>query len=147
VLIDSSLGVTPRRLFQLRTDPATDFLGHWNFDRYLSTAEIWPTPDVGDEFRTEVVCPIPVVFVHGDWDTQTPVENTLQVAPYFPNAHVLLVERGGHGAMNQVARQFPDTMQALLAFLKTGSTANLPTRVSLPLPKFSVPTFPAPEPR
>ena len=146
-LIDSSLGVTPRRVFLLRTDPATEFLGHWNFDRYLATADIWPTPDVGDDFRTEVVCHIPVVFVHGDWDTQTPVENTLQVAPYFPNSHVLLVERGGHGAMNQVTQHLPDTMTALLAFLKTGTTESLPASVTVPAPKFSVPTFPAPEPR
>jgi pimeloyl-ACP methyl ester carboxylesterase len=61
-LIDTSLGVTPRREFLLRTDAGTEFLGHWNFNNYLATAEIWPTPDVGDEFRTEVVSRIPVVF-------------------------------------------------------------------------------------
>jgi pimeloyl-ACP methyl ester carboxylesterase len=146
-LIDSSLGVTPRRLYLLRSDPATAFLGHWNFDRYLSTADIWPTADVGDEFRTETVCHVPVVFVHGDWDIQTPVENTLQIAPYFPNGHVLLVERGGHGAMNQVAQELPETMDSLLGFLKTGSIENLPARVTLPAPSFNVPSFPAPEPK
>lgn len=141
-LIDTSLGVTPRRRYLLRTDPASAFLGHWNFDSYLATADIWPSPDVGDDFRTEVVCQIPVVFLHGDWDVQTPIENTLQIAPFFPKGHVLLVERGGHGAMNQVAQHLPETMEALLGFLKSGNTANLPTRVSVPGPKFSVPSFP-----
>jgi pimeloyl-ACP methyl ester carboxylesterase len=144
VLIDTSLGVTPRRKHLLRTDPATAILGHWNFDSYLATAELWPSPDVGDEFRTEVVSSIPVVFVSGDWDTQTPIENTLQIAPYFPKGHVLIVERGGHGAMNQVAQHLPETMDALLAFLKTGNSAGLPTKVAVPGPKFTVPSFPPP---
>jgi hypothetical protein len=59
-LIDTSLGVTPKREYLLRTDAGTEFLGHWNFDSYLATADIWPTEDVGDEFRTEVVSHIPV---------------------------------------------------------------------------------------
>ena len=33
-------------------------------------------------------------------------------------------------------------MEDLLAFLKTGGTAHLPTRVAVPGPKFSVPGFP-----
>jgi pimeloyl-ACP methyl ester carboxylesterase len=144
-LIDTSLGVTPRRRYLLRYDPATAFLGQWDSDSYLATADIWPSPDVGDEFRTEVVCPIPVVFVQGDWDTQTPVENVLQIAPFYPKGHVVLVERGGHGALTQVMRQSPRTADALLGFLKGGSTARLPARVAVPAPKFSVPDFPPPE--
>jgi len=33
-------------------------------------------------------------------------------------------------------------LEDLLAFVKTGSTANLPTRVAVPGPKFGVPGFP-----
>ena len=51
-LIDSSLGVTPQRRYRLWTDPATRYLGRGNFAPYLATADIWPSPDVGDEFRT-----------------------------------------------------------------------------------------------
>lgn len=54
-LIDTSLGVTPKREHLLRTDTGTEFLGQWNFDSYLATADFWPTEDVGDEFRNEVV--------------------------------------------------------------------------------------------
>ncbi len=144
-LIDSSLGVTPARLYLLRNDPATAFLGQWNFDSYLATADIWPSPDVGDDFRTEVPCPIPVVFVQGDWDVQTPVENVLQVAPYFRAGHVVLVEHAGHGVMSQVTQYLPGTKKALLEFLKNGDTARLPTRVAVPAPKFGVPDFPPPK--
>jgi pimeloyl-ACP methyl ester carboxylesterase len=143
-LIDTSLGVTPRRRHLLRTDPATALLGQWNFDSYLATADIWPTADVGDDFRAEVVTSIPVVFIHGDWDLQTPIENTLQIAPFFPKSHVMIVERGGHGAMNQVGLHHPETMQALIDYLKTGNMERLPTRVAVPAPKFRAPNFPPP---
>jgi fermentation-respiration switch protein FrsA (DUF1100 family) len=100
---------------------------------------------VGDDFRTETVTGTPVVFVNGDWDTQTPVENTLGIAPYFPNSRVLIVERGGHGALGQLARHHPEAMDALVAFLKTGATDKLPTRVSVPAPKFPRPGFEPPK--
>jgi hypothetical protein len=35
-------------------------------------------------------------------------------------------------------------MASLLEFLQTGSTVNVPARVTLPVPKFDVPDFPPP---
>jgi pimeloyl-ACP methyl ester carboxylesterase len=144
-LIDTSLSTTPQRRRLLQNDAATSLLGQWNFDRYLATADIWPSPDVGDAFRTEAECRIPVVFVHGDWDTQTPMENTLQIAPYYRKGHVLLVECGGHGALNQLDQHLPDTADALFAFLKSGKMETLPKRVKIPAPRFGVPNFPVPQ--
>jgi pimeloyl-ACP methyl ester carboxylesterase len=143
-LIDTGLGVTPRRQHLLRTDAGTEFLGQWNFDSYLATADIWPTPDVGDDFRAEVMSHIPVVFAQGDWDTSTPVENVLHVAPYFPNGRILIAVHGGHGVLDPIAEHLPDVFAVLLEFLQTGSAAKLPPRVTLPVPKFGVPDFPPP---
>lgn len=143
-LIDTSLGVTPKREHLLRTDAGTEFLGQWNFDSYLTTADIWPTVDVGDDFRNEVVSRIPVVFAQGDWDTSTPVENTLNVAPYFLNGRVLIAEHGGHGVLEPIAEHLPEVMTVLLEFLQTGNTAGVPVRVTLPVPKFAAPDFPPP---
>ena len=143
-LIDTSLGVTPRREHLLRTDVGTEFLGQWNFNSYLASADIWPTADVGDDFRNEIQCRIPVVFAQGDWDTSTPVENTLNVAPYFLNGRVLIAEHGGHGVLEPIADKLPDVMSILLEFLKTGNNSNVPARVSLPVPKFAMPDFPRP---
>jgi hypothetical protein len=128
----------------LQTDPACEFLGRWNFESYLATAALWPTADVGDEFRAEVESNIPVVFVNGDWDTQTPIENALAIAPFFPRGRVLVVERGGHGAMGQLAQHRPETVQVLFEFLKTGAADKLPARVSVPALKFRTPAFPPP---
>jgi pimeloyl-ACP methyl ester carboxylesterase len=143
-LIDTSLGVTPRREFLLRSDPAIEFLGQWDSRSYLETADIWPSKDVGNEFRNEIVNQIPVVFVAGDWDTSTPIENTLAVAPYFPNGHVLIVEHGKHSALKRIVEEAPEIATALMEFVRTGNTAKLPTRMTLPVPKFEVPKFPPP---
>lgn len=145
-LIDTGLGVTARREYLLRTDPATEFLGEWDRRSYLESAAIWPSEDVGDEFRNEIENPIPVVFVQGDWDTSTPIENTLSVAPYFVNGRVLIVEHGKHSALKRMVEEAPEIVAALTEFVRTGSTAKLPTRVALPVPKFQVPKFPPPKP-
>ncbi len=143
-LIDTSLGVTSRREYLLRNDPAGELLGQWDFDSYLATADIWPSKDVGDEFRNEIISRIPVVFVEGDWDTSTPIENTLSVAPYFVNGKVVIVERGKHFALKQMIEDSPEIVTALVEFIRSGKTTNLPARMTLPLSKFQVPKFPPP---
>ncbi len=50
-LADSSLGVSTDREHQMRTDPAVDLLGSWNFESNLVSAPDWPTPDMGDAVR------------------------------------------------------------------------------------------------
>jgi pimeloyl-ACP methyl ester carboxylesterase len=143
-LIDTSLGVTPRRAYLLRTDPAMEFLGQWDSHSYLETAGIWPSKDVGDEFRNEIENHIPVVFVEGDWDTSTPIENVLSVAPYFLNGRVLIVEHGKHSALKRMVQDAPEIVSALMEFVQTGNTTKLPTRMTLPASKFEVPKFPPP---
>lgn len=133
-LIDSSTGVTPMREHQLRTDPAISFWGTWSFDPFIASAPIWPTQDVGDAFRTPVPSATPVLFVAGDWDTSTPIENTEGILPYFRNGAALLVHRGTHGARSDLERDRPDVMAPILEFLRTGQRSQLPTSVDLPAP-------------
>jgi pimeloyl-ACP methyl ester carboxylesterase len=145
-LMQGSAGVTPRRLHRLRSDTAAKYLGEWKWGwgSYLAGAGIWPTPDVGDDFRTPVKTDIPVVFVQGDWDATTPIENALEIAPFFPRGHVLVVKRGGHGVIDEIARHHPIVMEQLLDFLRTGTTAGLPAEVTLPMPKLPAPNLPPP---
>lgn len=145
-LADSSLGVSAERELQLRTDPAVDLLGTWNFEANLASASLWPTPDMGDAVRLPRVSPIPVVFVHGDWDTSTPIENTLGLLPYFPNGHAILVHRAGHDGAFYQLRESPAAKQAIYDFLRTGETSALPTEASLATPRFAVPDFAPPVP-
>lgn len=143
-LADSSLGVSAGRLHMLDTDPAIDLLGRWNFAGNIGSAADWPTPDMGDAFRQPLRNTMPIVFVHGDWDTSTPIENTLGLLPYFPNGHAVLVHRGGHDGAFYQLRGEPAAKQALLEFLRTGRSDALPVEVSLPVPRFELPPFPPP---
>jgi pimeloyl-ACP methyl ester carboxylesterase len=143
-LIDTSLGVTPGREQQLRSDPATEFLGQWNWDAYIASKDVWPSADVGDDFRTAVETSVPVIFAQGDWDTKTPVENTLEIIRSFPNGRVIIVERGGHGVLEPIAGRFAQVWDDVLGFLRTGDMPNLPERLTLPAPKFAVPDFRVP---
>lgn len=140
-LVDSSLGVSAEREHQLRNDPAVAMLGTWNFEANIASAPDWPTRDMGDEVRKPVSSDITVVFVHGDWDTSTPIDNTLSLLPYFRNGHAILVHRGGHDGAFYQLRNEPAAKQAIYDFLRTGAMEGLPTEVALPLPKFDLPDF------
>lgn len=142
-LIDTSLGVTPDREHRLRTDPAGEVLGWWDFDGYLASASMWPSPDVGDAFRNPVLDPTPVVFICGDWDIATPIENMFSLLPYFPNGRAVVVHRGPHAARAILAERKSPVIGAVLKFLKTGDAADLPAEVTLPAPAFIAPAFPA----
>lgn len=142
--IDTGLGVTPLRHYLLRNDPGIAVLGEWNFDDYLATAEIWPTPDVGDAFRRESLCDIPVLFVHGDWDTSTPMENLLHVLPFFTRSRAIIVHQGTHGAFASVRATLPEPTAAIMDFVRDGATANLPAEVTVPVKPPAAPNFPAP---
>jgi pimeloyl-ACP methyl ester carboxylesterase len=140
-LIDTSLGVTPAREHQLRTDPARDFLGAWNFDSYIAQAPVWPTEDIGDDLRTPVQSKVPVLFVHGDWDTSTPLENPLGLLPYFPNGRMLVIHRGEHSARAVAFEQQSPLFEAALVFLATGDASRVPAQADLPTPTFTRPDF------
>ena len=143
-LADSSLGATAEREHLMRTDPAVDLLGSWDFQANLVSAPDWPTPDMGDAVRLPRVSAIPVVFVHGDWDTSTPIENTLGLLPYFPDGHAILVHRAGHDGAFYQLRENPAAKQAIYDFLRTGETRALPTDVTLAAPRFDAPGFAPP---
>lgn len=143
-LIDAGIGATPARLHQLATDPAIELLGRRGFAPYLAARAAWPVADLGDELRTPIRSAIPVVFVQGDWDTSTPVDNTLAIAPYFTAGRTVIVHRGVHEATSRLLRSAPDAFAALLEFFRTGDTARLPSEATLPVPAFAVPSFPPP---
>ncbi|GGD47513.1 alpha/beta hydrolase [Pseudoxanthomonas indica] len=138
-LVDSSLGVTAERERQLRHDPALPMLGRWNFEANIASAPDWPTRDMGDDFRTPVASAIPVVLVHGDWDTSTPIDNSLELLPYFRRGHLIRVHRGGHDGAMYLLRNEPAVQEAVYGFLRTGSTEGLPEEVTLPAPAFERP--------
>lgn len=143
-LINIGLDMSSDRKALLWSDPALPMLGGWNFAAYLATKGEWPTPDAGDAFRKPAPDPTPVLFVQGDWDTSTPIENTLAIAPYFPNSRTVVLHRGQHNGTFALLRSRPETAAKVYAFLRTGETADLPSEIALDPVVFEPPDFPAP---
>jgi pimeloyl-ACP methyl ester carboxylesterase len=143
-LIDTSLGATPQREYLLRNDSGVAMLGTYGFAGYMASAKDWPTPDMGDAFRAFVRSDIPVLLVHGDWDTSTPIENMLTQLAYFPHGRGIVVHRGGHDGAFYQLRDEPAAKKEVYAFLRTGQMNDLPTEVTLPAPSFKRPAFPPP---
>jgi pimeloyl-ACP methyl ester carboxylesterase len=141
-LINSSLSVTKERENQLWADTASRYLGQSKFASLLATTDIWPTPDVGDKLRKPVTSNIPIIFLQGDWDLNTPVENTYEIAPYFPNSHILIAERGGHGVFEAIKNEHEAVWFEVKEFLKTGDMEGIERKVKVK-PAFS---FNAPYP-
>ena len=143
-LINIGLGMSAARQSLLWSDPALPVLGSWNFASYLATAGEWPTLDAGDAFRTPVSDPTPVLFVHGDWDTSTPVDNMLAMLPYFPNSRAILIHRAQHNGAFALLRSRPAVAAKIHDFLRSGTIDGLPTDVALDPVTFARPDFPAP---
>jgi len=143
-LIDTSLGVTPQREYQLRHDPARRYVGESGFAPYLAAASAWPTPDLADDYLQLRPIDTPVLLVHGDWDTSTPIDNTLAQLPYLRNGHAIVVHRGGHDGVFYQLRNEPAAREAVHRFLRTGELRDLPVEVTLSSPTFAVPAFVAP---
>lgn len=135
-LIDANLGVSSAGIALLRRDPAGKYLGQWALGSYLATRDIWPVPDAGNALRTPVVTYVPTLFVHGNWDTSTPIENSQRMIPLFPRSHLLTVNQGTHGAIHQLAEEHPQIMNRVLAFLRGGGFAGLPEQVAVAAPRF-----------
>lgn len=142
-LIDSSLGVTEKRRKRLWSDPAVRYISRSNFAPLLATAEIWPSPDVGDDFRKPILCDVPVVFVNGDWDIKTPIENMYEISGYFPNHKKVAIQQGGHGTINnKMSEEHPDFIDQLALFLLSGRWDDLPSKLTIPpYRSFRIPDF------
>ena len=85
-----------------------------------------------------------MLFVQGDWDTSTPIENTLAMLPYFPNSRTIVLHRAQHNGTFALLRGRPEVAAKVYDFLRDGRTADLPAEVWLDPVTFARPDFPAP---
>ncbi len=136
-MLDCGSGITPDRLAKLQSDPAANVVGDLTW-WYETSCPPW-NADLGDEFRADFTTDIPTVIVHGTWDTSTPLENALELAPMFTNSKLVLVKGGSHGALGEALEHDPSFGDALWKFLLTGDMSDVPDEIELPPIKWTVP--------
>ncbi|MEM1449926.1 MAG: alpha/beta fold hydrolase [Planctomycetota bacterium] len=131
-MMDCASGISPARRARYASDPARALLGDVNME-YEHVCPAWDAPDLGDAFRAAPRCDVPTLVIHGTWDTKTPIENAGEVVEALPDATFVEVIRGGHGALYDLYRQWPEGRAAVLRFL-AGEDVAFPPSVELPSP-------------
>lgn len=125
--MDCSSGISERRRSRYRTDPAVSTLGDINFE-YEALCDLWPSEDLGEAFRANVVSNTPTLIVHGTWDLSTPIENAREVVASLANGQLVEVIGGNHGALYNLFKRWPPIFDLLRKFL-SGSSVDFPAQV------------------
>ncbi len=136
-MLDCGSGITPERLAEYDADPAHDVIGS-SYSFYVNASPVWKS-DLGNEFRKNFETNIPTIIVHGTWDTSTPYENALELAPFFKNGKLVTVIRGSHGAIGEAFRADEEFKSAVMQFAESGEMSLLPDSIELPAAKWVVP--------
>lgn len=136
-MLDCGSGISPARLQKLLADPAVEVVGPLGWF-YRASCPVWGS-DLGEDFRRNFETDIPTVLIHGDWDTSTPLENALELAPFFAHGKLVVVKGGTHGALREVLAEADGFREKLAGFIKTGDLSALPEEVELPPIEWEIP--------
>ena len=135
-MLDCGSGITPERDAQFAKSSAVRVVGDPNWE-YRVACPVWQS-DNGDAFRRMYHTDIPAVIVQGDWDVNTPMENALELAPFFKNHHFVLVKGGSHASLSEAWAANADFRRELVEYFATGDMKGLPNEVALPPVKWVV---------
>jgi pimeloyl-ACP methyl ester carboxylesterase len=105
-MLDCGSGITPARRDQLSKDPARAIVGPLGFN-YDAACPVWDI-DLGEQFRRNFETTIPTLIAQGDYDVSTPLENALELAPYFKNSRLVVVRGGSHPALDDAMDAAPE---------------------------------------
>lgn len=128
--MDFSSGISEYRKELILHDKAQEIVGNINFD-YQVQEGIWNVDDLGDAFRENIITDIPVLLVHGNWDTSTPIENAREVLPGLKNGYLIEVEKGTHNVLYECYR-YVNNFKALISDFIKGEFSQLPKTLELP---------------
>ena len=136
-MLDCGSGISDARARAFKADPGVGVIGDRNWE-YWENCKVWPS-DNGNAFREYFDTNIPTVFVQGDWDVSTPIENAYELAPHFKNLHFVLVKGGSHGSLAEAMDASDEFTKELMEWYATGDTKGLHKEVVLPPVKWNVP--------
>ena len=137
-MLDCASGISPKRAAQLRSDPAVEILGPLGWE-YQAGCPVWQI-DLGDQFRQNFTTNIPTLIVLGTFDVSTPMENALELAPFFKNSRLVQIIGGSHNSLQDGLDASEDFRKAVVKFARTGDMSDLPKEVTLPQVQWVVPS-------
>lgn len=111
ITMDAASGASPSRRARIKEENQKSlFKDVIN----VSTIKNWPTPDLGEAFRTPLVTDIRTLFLSGTLDFNTPPYQAEQARWGYSNSHHIIVKNAGH---EQIAYH-PKAQETILRFLK-----------------------------
>ncbi|MBC2844736.1 alpha/beta fold hydrolase [Winogradskyella flava] len=135
--MDFSSGISEERKLQITSDKANMILGDLNLD-YNILAEVWNVNDLGNAYRENITTDVPILLVHGNWDTSTPIENAYNILPTLKNGHLIEVEKGTHNVLYECYRLIEEFPDMIAQFIK-GERVSFPKRLKLPAIEYPEP--------
>ena len=136
-MLDCASGITPEKLEKIQNDPAHRWIGNV-VDEYVAACPVWDT-DLGDDFRQNFDTEIPTLLIHGYWDTSTPYENALELAPFFKNSKLVTVVGGPHFTLVECMKDAKPFVEEVKEFLASGDFDDIPEEVVLPEIEWKIP--------
>lgn len=95
---DCASGASPSRMDRIRRESAQplSLVGRALNAPFPGICSAWPFRDLGPEFRGPLTSDVPVLFVSGTLDGQTPPANVSELLPGFAHGYHLVVGNGTH---------------------------------------------------
>lgn len=141
--MDFASGISDKRDQLIKNDNALNVLGDINFG-YTMQKEVWKVNDLGPVFRENIVTDVPILLIHGNWDTSTPIENAYDILPSLKNGHLIEVERGTHNVLHECYRLVEGFPELIVKFI-TGEKVDFPNNIELPQIEYPEPISKAQE--
>lgn len=132
--MDFASGISDKRRLKIESDTASQLLGDINYG-YTLREGIWGEKDLGNSFRKNVVSDVPILLVHGTWDTSTSIENAYDVLPTLENGHLIEVVEGTHNALYELYEYHESFPEMVVNFIK-GNDVEFPDKLELPAIEF-----------
>ncbi|HEY4611968.1 MAG TPA: alpha/beta hydrolase [Bacteroidota bacterium] len=130
-IMDGASGVSEERWKRIEVEAQSSMIGNAVNFPFPEIREAWQYADLGPAFRTPVRSSIPVLFVTGELDGNTPPSQAEEVRAGFPNSFHLVITNGGHTS----AFSSEEAAETLVEFLKGRDISKV--RLEMPRPRFS----------
>ena len=129
---DAASGVSPARAAFIATEARAALLGGMMNFPFPEINQVWKMADLGESFRAPIRTDVPTLFVAGTLDGITPVAQTREIMAGFTDAHLLVVENGGHDSQFG-ASGVVEAIAGFIAGRAPPETAQLPATAFMPL--------------
>ena len=135
-MMDCASGVSEERYARIKAEASQSPLGDAVSFPFPEICEAWMTSDLGPCFREPVRSDVPVLFISGSLDANTPESNAEEVQQGFPKSIHLIIEGAGHG--DDLFLSSPKIKEVMIEFIKGGPIST--RRIALPQVKFEQPS-------